>query len=265
MTSFYNNKIIWITGASSGIGKGLVEALSQYTVTLIISARRESELQNVLYEFKNRPAKIHVLAFDLFLLNDFEKHTQSVIKQFGRIDILFNNGGISQRSLAIETPLEVVRKLMEVNFFSNIQLAKCVLPFMIAQKSGTIAVTSSISGKFGYFQRSVYAASKHALHGYYESLYLENRLQGINVTMICPGSIKTNISLNAINKEGQPAGAVEERLEHGMDALECAQQIIKAVAKNKREVLIGKSELVLVYLKRFFPSLFWRIIQNIKP
>lgn len=265
MTNFYNNKVIWITGASSGIGKGLVEVLSQYAVTLVISARRESELQNVLHENKNKSAKIHILAFDLLAIDDFKAHTASIVEQFGRIDILFNNGGISQRSLAIETPLEIDRKIMEVNYFSNIELTKCVLPFMLAQKRGIIAVTSSISGKFGYYQRSGYAASKHALHGYYESLYLENRLQGIHVTMICPGSIKTNISHNAINKEGQPTGVSEERLEKGMDAVACAQQIVSAVAKNKKEVLIGNKELIPVYLKRYLPSLFWRIIQSIKP
>jgi len=231
----------------------------------VISARRESELQKVLNENKHRKAKIHLLVFDLLAINDFKEHTAAIIKQFGSIDVLFNNGGISQRSLALETPLEIDRKIMEVNFFSNIELTKCVLPFMLAKKRGTIAVTSSISGKFGYYQRSGYAASKHALHGYYESLYLENRLQGIHVTMICPGSIKTNISYNAINKEGKPAGVSEERLKKGMDAQVCAQQIISAVAKNKKEVLIGKKELIPVYLKRYFPSLFWRIIQRIKP
>jgi dehydrogenase/reductase SDR family protein 7B len=118
MTNFYNNKVIWITGASSGIGKGLVEVLSQYAVTLVISARRESELQNVLHENKNKNAKIHILAFDLLAIEDFKAHTASIIEQFGRIDILFNNGGISQRSLAIETPLEIERKIMEVNYFS---------------------------------------------------------------------------------------------------------------------------------------------------
>jgi short-subunit dehydrogenase len=265
MTNFYNNKVIWITGSSSGIGKGLVDVLSHYSVTLVISARRISELQKVFNEFKNRNAKIHILAFDLLDINDFKEHTAAIIEQFGRIDILFNNGGISQRSLAIETPLQVDRKLMEVNFFANIQLAKCVLPFMLSQKSGIIAVTSSISGKFGYYQRSSYAASKHALHGYYESLYLENRMQGIKVIMICPGSIKTDISYNAINKEGQPTGFREERLEKGMDAVVCAKKIISAVAKNKKEVLIGKKELIPVYLKKFFPSLFWRIIQSVKP
>jgi short-subunit dehydrogenase len=205
------------------------------------------------------------LAFDLLSIKDFEKHTKSIINQFGRIDILFNNGGMSQRSLATETPIEIDRKLMEVNYFSNIQLAKCVLPYMIAQKSGHIAVTSSISGKFGYFFRSGYSASKHALHGFYESLYLENRLLGIRVTMICPGSVKTNISHNAINKYGHSTGVSEDRLDKGMDAEDCAQQIIVALAKNKREVLIGSKELILVYLKRYFPALFWNIISRVKP
>lgn len=265
MSSFYHNKIIWITGASSGIGKALVEVLSQHSATLIISSRRTSELEKVLTEFSNRKAKIHVLAFDLLSINDIEKHTKSIISQFGRIDVLFNNGGISQRSLVVETSLEIDRKLMEVNYFSNIYLTKCVLPYMIAQKSGNIAVTSSISGKFGYYLRSGYSASKHALHGFYESLYLENRSEGINVTMICPGSIKTSISENAISKDGTANNLSEERLTKGMDAVKCAQKIIEAVAKNKKEVIIGKSEVIPVYLKRYFPALFWWIIQRVKP
>lgn len=265
MTSFYKNKIIWITGASSGIGRGLVKVLSKYPVTLIISSRREQELDNLLIELKNNPAKIQVLAFDLLSLNDFEKHTLSIIEKFGRIDILFNNGGISQRSLVVETPLEIDRKLMEVNYFSNILLAKCVLPYMIAQGGGTIAVTSSISGKFGYFLRSGYSASKHALHGFYESLYLENFSNGINVTMICPGSIDTSISQNAINKDGYSTALIEERLKKGMASEVCAQQIVKAVANNRREVLIGRTEIISVYIKKYFPALFWKLIKRIKP
>lgn len=265
MKRFYDNKIIWITGASSGIGRALVTALSQFNTILVISSRREAELLKIKEAYKGLPAKIEVLAFDLMLLNNFETHTKSIINQFGRIDILINNGGISQRSLAVETPLEIDRKIMEVNYFSNIQLAKCVLPYMLSQKSGHIAVTSSISGKFGFYLRSGYSASKHALHGFYESLYLENNLYGVNVTLICPGSIKTNISQNAINKEGKSLGYKEERLENGMEPINCAQMIIKAIANNKREIVIGGSEIIPVYLKRFFPSLFWSIIKRIKP
>lgn len=261
---FYKNKVIWITGASSGIGRSIVELLSEIECTIIISSRRSEELKIVVEALNTKKARIHILAFDLLDISDFPKHTETIVNTFGKIDILFNNGGISQRSLVIETPIEVDRKLMEVNYFSNIYLAKCVLPYMINQKFGIIAVTSSISGKFGFYLRSGYSASKHALHGYYESLYLENRTKGINVTMICPGSIRTEIALKALNSKGEPYGLVEERLEKGMDSFACAKLIIKGVAEKKRELLIGKSEIIPVYLKRYIPLLFWRIIERIK-
>ncbi|MCC6252761.1 MAG: SDR family oxidoreductase [Bacteroidia bacterium] len=265
MENYYNGKVIWITGASSGIGCAIAEKLSSCNSTIIISARRENELQNLKSRLSGKQAQFHVLAFDLYDLNSFKSLTDSIIQQFGRIDILFNNGGISQRSLALETGLETDRKLMEVNYFSNIYLSKCVLPYMLKQKFGHIAVTSSISGKFGFYYRSGYAASKHALHGFYESLYLENKDQGLYITMICPGSINTPIAQNALDKDGNSSGQQDERLEKGMDSRLCAVQIIKAVAAQKKEVLIGNEELIPVYLKRFFPALFWKIIVKVKP
>lgn len=265
MIDFYNNKIIWITGASSGIGRALVDVLSNFDTTIIISSRNEVDLkclQNILIK---RRAKIHVFSFDLNNISEFPNYVDNIIQNFGRIDILFNNGGLSQRSLAIETPIEIDRKLMEVNYFSNIQLSKSILPFMINQKSGNIVVTSSISGKFGFYFRSGYAASKHALHGFYESLYLENMKFGINITMVCPGSIKTNIAKNALLKDGSASNSSENRLEQGMNPNLCAKKIIVAVSKNKKEVIIGGKEILPVYIKRFLPSFFWWIIQRVKP
>jgi short-subunit dehydrogenase len=211
------------------------------------------------------PAEIVVLPFDLSNIATFESVVEQALQQFGKIDLLFNNGGVSQRSLAKETPLLVDRKMMEINFFANIQLSKLLLPSMLKQHYGHFVVTSSISGKFGFYERSAYAASKHALHGFYESLYLENKDQGIRITMVCPGSIKTNIALAALNKEGLPAAAADARLDNGMEASACAQKIISAVAKEKKEVLIGKSELIPAYLKRFLPALFWQLMYKLKP
>lgn len=265
MHQFYRDKVVWITGASSGIGAALAHELAHFEIKLIISARRSHELQNLKESCTALPAEIYILPFDLMALDTFESITNQVIGKFGRIDILFNNGGISQRSLANETPIEVDRKIMEINFFANIKLSKCVLPFMLKQNYGHFVVTSSLSGKFGFYERSAYAASKHALHGFYEALYLENRNQGISVTMICPGSIKTNIAQAALNKEGLPALAKDERLEKGMEASVCAQKIIKAVANEKLEVVIGKSEVIPVFLKRFFPVIFWKLMYKLRP
>jgi short-subunit dehydrogenase len=265
MQSFYEHKVVWVTGASSGIGAALVLQLAQYNLKLIISARREEELIKLKMQCNALKADILILPFDLSMLESFQSITEKIIKEFGRIDVLFNNGGISQRSRVNETPIEVDRKIMEVNFFANIYLSKLVLPIMLKQKYGHFVVTSSLSGKFGFYDRSAYAASKHALHGFYESLYLENREHGIAVTMVCPGSIKTNIALAALDKDGNASNLIDERLQKGMEAKTCANNIITAVAKKKKEVVIGKSEIIPVFLKRFFPALFWQLMYKLKP
>jgi short-subunit dehydrogenase len=265
MQQYYDDKVVWITGASSGIGAALLKELSQYKAKIIVSARREKELLQQIEHCKPATAEIIALPFDLSEVHLLETIAAQALALFGRIDILFNNGGVSQRSWAAETPLKVDRKIMEINFFANIQLSKLVLPTMLKQQFGHLVITSSLSGKFGFYERSAYAASKHALHGFYESLFLENRSDGIHVTMLCPGSIKTNIALSAINKDGLSAQASDERLEKGMAVVDCAKKIIRAVAQQKKEVYIGKKEIIPVYLKRFFPALFWRLMYGLNP
>jgi short-subunit dehydrogenase len=265
MRNYYEHKVVWITGASSGIGAALALHLAKFDLKLVISARREQELIEIKDQCKAWPATIFVLPFDLTALDSFQHVVDKVIEKFGSIDVLFNNGGISQRSTVKETPIHVDRKIMEVNFFANIHLSKCILAIMLRQKYGHFVITSSLSGKFGFYERSAYAASKHALHGFYESLYLENREDGIKVTIVCPGSIKTNIAMAALNRDGQASASLDERLEKGMTAQLCAQKIIQAVASGKKEVLIGKSELIPAYLKRFLPALFWKLMYKIKP
>jgi short-subunit dehydrogenase len=265
MQSFYEHKVVWVTGASSGIGAALVMQLAQFNLKLVISARREEELIKLKAQCSALKAEIFVLPFDLSKLDSFQAITDKITEKYGRIDVLFNNGGISQRSKLNETPIEVDRKIMEVNFFANIYLCKLVLPIMLKQKYGHFVVTSSLSGKFGFYNRSVYSASKHALHGFYESLFLENRDNGIHVTMVCPGSIKTNIALSALNKEGNASAIADDRLDNGMDAATCAKKMIRAAANKKKEVFIGKSEIIPVFLKRFFPFLFWQLMYKLKP
>jgi short-subunit dehydrogenase len=174
-----------------------------------------------------------------------------------------NNGGISQRSLVGETPIEVDRKIMEVNFFGAVGLTKALLP-ALRETKGQIIVISSISGKFGFFLRSAYAASKHALHGFFESLALEEEANGITVTIVCPGKINTPISISALNAQGQRHNEMDHNQETGMSAEECARQIVRAAGKNKPEVLIGNKEILAVYLKRFVPGIFRKIIRKQK-
>jgi short-subunit dehydrogenase len=259
--SFYNNKVVWITGASSGIGEELSRQLAAKGALLVLSARNQEKLEAIRDTLAFH-SKHFVLPMDLEKSSEFDELAAQVFNRFGKIDVLVNNGGISQRANAFETTMEVNRKIMEVDFFGNIALTKVVLPYMQKQKSGQILVISSIAGKFGFFLRSAYSAAKHALHGYYESLSLEEEHNGISVTIVCPGKINTPISTNAVSGDGKRHGIMDHNQETGMPVDICVGKILKALQAKKREVLIGNKEILAVKIKRFFPALFWRIIKN---
>ncbi len=252
-------QVAWITGASSGIGEELCKQLAASDFQLVLSARSESKLVELKAALPN--SEIHlVIPLDLEHSEGFQQLAQHVIEQTGRIDYLYNIGGLSQRSEASETPLAIDRRIMEINYFGTVALTKAVLPFMQQQKSGHLVVISSIAGKFGFYLRSAYSASKHALHGFFESLALEEAKNKIHVTIACPGKINTPISMSALDKEGAAHGVMDHNQETGMPVEECVSILIKGVNQHKRELLIGNKEIKAVTLKRFFPKLFWRII-----
>lgn len=262
-----DGKRIWITGASSGIGEALAKVCRAEGAELILSARRMSELERVARQLEaahSGPA-IRLQLMDIAQTSELPEIVKSVTEKYGPIDILINNAGISQRSYAAETTLEVDRRIMEVNFFGTISLTKSVLPGMIARKSGLIVVISSISGKFGFYLRSAYAASKHALHGFFESLRMELYRDQVRVMMVCPGKIKTNISLNALKADGTPHQSMDEGQASGKSADELAERILRGILKNEEEVFFGGPEMKAVWIKRFFPRLFSRIIRRQKP
>ncbi len=257
----WNDKIVWVTGASSGIGAEIAIQAASAGARVILSARNEEKLQEVQKSLKN-PETHFVLPLDLSEPDNFSQLVDAVIAKYKRIDVLVNNGGLSQRSEVHETPMEVDRRIMEVNYFGNVALTKLVLPIFRKQKSGQFIVISSIAGKFGFFLRSAYSASKHALHGFYESLMLEEEKNNIKVLIACPGKINTSISVNALNSEGKTHGVMDHNQETGMPVDECVRQLFTAVRKGKKEVLIGNKEIKSVTLKRFTPRLFWKIIRK---
>jgi dehydrogenase/reductase SDR family member 7B len=257
----FKDKVVWVTGASSGIGEELVRQLDSLGAIIILSARNIQALESVKRSLSN-PDKHDVLALDLADSSEFNLLAEKVILKYGRIDYLFNNGGLSQRAEAWETPLELDRRIMEINYFGNIALTKAVLPYMQKSQLGHIVVISSIAGKFGFFLRSSYSASKHALHGFYESLMLEEEKNNVHVTIACPGKINTNISVNALNSKGDTHGVMDHNQETGMSVQLCVNKLLNAVGDKKKEILIGNKEIKAVTLKRFFPSLFWRIIRK---
>lgn len=261
----FKDKVIWITGASSGIGEALALDFASRGARLILSARREEELKRVGALTKLPILDLMILPFDLKDTSGASALTAQVINKFGRVDILINNGGMSQRSAVIETKEEVERVIMEINYFAQVNITKAVLPYMIRQKAGQIVVISSIAGKLGFYLRSSYSAAKHALHGYFESLRLENEKAGIKVLMVCPGKINTSVSLNAVTGKGEKHAKMDPSHENSMTPEACAKEIVDAIMKEKEEILVGGKEVMIVKIRRFFPSLFSKLIRKQSP
>jgi short-subunit dehydrogenase len=264
--SSLSTKIVWITGASSGIGEALAYELAKKGAYLILSARRKEELERVKGNcIAASQPNIRILPLDLAKANTLQLSTEAAIQLFGHIDILINNGGISQRSLAKETKLEVDREVMEIDYFGTIALTKYLLPHFLKRKSGHYVITSSVMGKFGTPYRSGYAAAKHALHGFFDSLRAEVWRENIFVTLICPGWIRTNVTLNALTGDGSKLNQMDKTTDQGLSPEQCAKKIIRAIEKRKEEVYIGGAkEVGAVYLKRFLPALFSKIIKKAK-
>lgn len=253
------NKRVWITGASSGIGEAMARQLSGVASLLVISGLEEEDLQKIKGEIATSQTTVEVIAFNLSDQQQVENAAALVLEKYGGVDVLINNGGISQRGLVTETLFEIDRHIMEVNYFSQVLLTKLMLPPMIACGSGHLAVTSSMTGKFGFPLRSSYAASKHALQGYFETIGLEFYKQGIRVTIASPGRIRTNISLNALSGRGEKYGQMDPGQANGITAERCARQYLRAIEKNKWETYIGGKEILMIWFKRFIPALFRRM------
>ena len=256
----FKNNVIWITGASSGIGEALTYALHKRGAKLILSSRRRKALEQVKENCSGDTSDIHILPLDLAETDTLNEKADDALKIYGHIDYLFNNGGISQRSLAINTDLDVIRRVMEINFFGSIALTKAVLPSMLNREKGHIVVTSSVMGKFGTRLRSTYAASKHALHGYFDCLRQEVSAQNIYVSLVCPGFIKTNVTKNALEGDGKKHDKMGEGQKKGMSADTFAEKLLPKIAKGKNEIYIGGKEIWGIYLKRWLPNLLNKLL-----
>ncbi|KAI9549240.1 Dehydrogese/reductase SDR family protein 7like [Daphnia sinensis] len=260
----FKNKKVWITGASSGIGEALSYAFATEGAHLILSARNVVELERVKSKCQGAAA-VDIVPLDLHQHTEVFEIAKRVLETIGSVDILINNAGIAQFSLARETHFDVDTQLINVNLLGPIALTKALLPSMTAQKSGHIVVVSSLLGKFSVPMRSTYAATKHGLHGYFDALRAECFDDGIKVLMVCPGYVRTNISLKALTADGSYQGTMDETLENGLDPSFVARHIIKAIRKGKQEVNIaGLREAAAAYLKRFFPTLLSVIVRKVK-
>ncbi len=260
------DKVIWLTGASSGIGEEMAYQLCEKGAKLILSARREEELNRVKNACKGSWAEqIKILPLDLSKSEELKSKANEAEGYYGHIDILINNGGISQRALVNDTDMSVYRKIMEVDYFGPIHLSKLVLPGMLKRKSGQQIVITSATGIISTPYRSAYAAAKHALHGFYDALHAEVYDQNIRVTIIAPGYIQTNVSYNALNGSGESQKSHDPGIKNGMTPKNAVQKIVSAIENEKEEVYFGGfKEMMGVRIKRFFPGLFAKIIRKIK-
>jgi short-subunit dehydrogenase len=258
----FSQQVVWITGASAGIGEALALEFARQGARLVLSARNVAALERV--GAACAPAEALVLPHDVA---DIESHPAAVgrvLAHYGRLDVLVNNAGLSQRSLALETTLAVDRQLMEVNYFGTVALTKAILPQLLRQGQGRVVVISSLVGKFGTPYRSAYAASKHALHGFFDSLRVELAGTGVGVTLICPGFIRTGISINALTGNGAPLGTMDEATNRGMAPANFARRAVRIIAKGQNEILIGGRETLAVLVKRLMPGLFARLLTRAK-
>lgn len=263
----FKNKVIWITGASSGIGEALAVAFAGEGARLVLSARRENELDRVAGRCQEAglpEQEVMVLPLDISDTDALPAATDKVLTRFGQIDLLINNAGLSQRSLCKDTDISVYKKLLDVDVLGQIALTKAVLPHMLERQSGHIAATASVAGKVGAPKRTGYCAAKHAVMGFFDALRAEVEDSGITVSTIVPGFIKTPISINALAGNGEAFGKTDENIAGGMDVDDCAKVIVAGLAKGKREIPVGKGkEMSALWLKRLSPGLMFQITKRI--
>ena len=261
----FSGKTFWITGAASGIGRSFSIMLANCQVRLIISDRDEQGLHQTAREIVARGSSVRVISLDMSDTTSIIGTAKKIINDGEKISGLYQFAGISQRSLVIETPIENDRKIMEVNFFGVVALTKSVLPHMIENGGGQLAATSSLVGKFGFQYRSAYSASKHALHGFFESLVAENSKYNIKVSMIIPGRVLTNISIHAIEKDGKEHGKLDPGQANGITAEKAAELIFSGLKHEKKEIWAGGNDRIFLYIRRFLPKLYYFMARRIKP
>lgn len=256
---YQKGTVVWITGASSGIGKALSYHLSRLGCRLILSARREDRLREVREACAN-PGEVTVVPLDLGEPETMPQRVEAALSVYGHVDVLVNNAGLSQRSLIRETELAIYEQLIRVNYLGTLALTKALLPSFLERGRGHYAVVTSLMGRFGSPYRSGYCGAKHALHGFFDVLRMEHEKDGIFVTMICPGFVDTDVARNALTANGSAQQRQDTATASGMAPDRFAVKMWKAIDRGKWETYIGGKEVSGIYLKRFFPKLLHRVV-----
>jgi short-subunit dehydrogenase len=253
----FKNKVVWITGASQGIGKEVAIQLGKQGAILILTATNEQVLKQLQEELAD--VKTHVLAFNLLEIDEISNLVADAVACEGRIDCVIQSAGQSQRSMAVDTTMAVYKKLIDLNYMAPVALTQAILPHFKERNSGSMCVISSIAGLIGFPLRSGYAASKHAIKGYMETLQCELYKTNIAISIVYPGRINTNISKNALVGDGKQFGDTDENNEVGMAVAVCAKRIIDGLATGKKTIMIVKAERLLFWLWWIFPKLYYKI------
>lgn len=258
--TFYTGKVVWITGASSGIGEALAYDLSRKGASLILSARRVDRLEKVKQNCDPR-AEIMILPLDLAQPESMPSKVSEALERFGKIDFLINNAGIGQSSLIQDTYLDIYRRVWEVNFLGAVALTQAVLPIFTQQGYGHLTFVSSVLGKMSIAERSGYSASKAAANAFFDTLRLEYRDKNVKVLCIYSGGVKTEIDLNALNGSGEKIDQIPEGYEEALAPQEVARRIVRAIQKGKATLTVGVLiEKIAFVFSRFLPNLFYRIL-----
>lgn len=254
---------VWVLGASSGIGKAVALAYAKKGASLVLSARRVNDLEQTQQECKAFTDHVWVEPLDLAESSSHQTVTKRVEEHLGHLDVLFHSGGITSRTEASEATMDVERRMMEVNYFGVISITKAAIPMLEAAK-GHVVVITSVAGKLGTQFRSSYAASKHALHGWFDSLRLEIEPKGMHVTLVCPGYIATPLTVHALTNDGSALGEMSDKQSKGMPADVFAAKLLKKLPSKPHEVIIGGTEVMSIRLKRWAPALLHAILKRSK-
>lgn len=259
----FEGQWVWITGASSGIGEACAKAFAQAGARLILSARRREELERVAALCAGA-GEVLIEPLDQAELDSLGPIVERVLSRTGGVDVMVHNAGVSQRSRAIDTVIAVDERLMRVNYLGPVALTKALLPSMVRRNKGQFVVVSSLVGVFGTPLRSSYSASKHALHGFFESLRAEHHGDGVRVTIVCPGFVHTDVSRNALTGDGSAQGTMDAATGKGITAEQCARGLLEATLAQREEVYVGGPERFAAYLRRYVPPVFSRLIRRAK-
>ncbi|GAB3278609.1 SDR family oxidoreductase [Larkinella harenae] len=255
------DKVVVITGASSGIGKALAFAFGREQAIIVICARRLESLETVGAELSRSGIRNLCLQADVSVEADVKRLIEKTVQQFGRLDILINNAGITMRSMVLDMDPDVIRKVMDINFMGTVYATRYALPYIL-QAKGSIVGISSIAGYRGLPVRSGYSASKFAMNGFLEALRTELLNTGVHVLVACPGFTTSNIRYSALNNEGAVAGETVRDESKMMSAEECADHILKAVKRRKRDLVLTAQGKLVVFLNKLFPGLTDRMVYN---